>query len=148
MANRGAPGSGGGPLDTVAVKTFDSKGKVTGERLFAGLFTSMAYSRSPSIIPLLRQKVDAVMKLSGFSLRSHDGKALLHILENYPRDELFQISVEDLHQIAVGVLHLQERQRTALRSEEHTSELQSLMRISYAVFCLKKKNHTHKNTNT
>src|SRR3546814_4461504 len=32
------------------------------------------------------------------------------------------------------------------RSEEHTSELQSLMRISYAVFCLKKKNNTHKNT--
>src|SRR3546814_4879667 len=30
------------------------------------------------------------------------------------------------------------------RSEEHTSELQSLMRISYAVFCLKKKNYTHK----
>src|SRR3546814_7747627 len=30
------------------------------------------------------------------------------------------------------------------RSEEHTSELQSLMRISYAVFCLKKKKHTHK----
>src|SRR3546814_1932800 len=32
-----------------------------------------------------------------------------------------------------------------LRSEEHTSELQSLMRISYAVFCLKKKKHTTKN---
>src|SRR3546814_10363712 len=31
----------------------------------------------------------------------------------------------------------------ALRSEEHTSELQSLMRISYAVFCLKKKNNTY-----
>src|SRR3546814_1375838 len=31
------------------------------------------------------------------------------------------------------------------RSEEHTSELQSLMRISYAVFCLKKKNKKHKN---
>src|SRR3546814_3673443 len=30
-----------------------------------------------------------------------------------------------------------------LRSEEHTSELQSLMRISYAVFCLKKKNNTN-----
>src|SRR3546814_2830974 len=30
----------------------------------------------------------------------------------------------------------------ALRSEEHTSELQSLMRISYAVYCLQKKNHT------
>src|SRR3546814_9671790 len=33
------------------------------------------------------------------------------------------------------------------RSEEHTSELQSLMRISYAVFCLKKKNYIHKITN-
>jgi glutamate dehydrogenase len=102
------------PLDTIAVKTFDKKGKVTGERLFVGLFTSIAYSRSPSEIPLLRQKVDAVLKLAGFSSRSHDGKALMHILENYPRDELFQISVKDLHQISLGVLHLQERQRTAL----------------------------------
>src|SRR3546814_1307882 len=33
---------------------------------------------------------------------------------------------------------------TATRSEEHTSALQSLMRISYAVFCLKKKKHKHK----
>src|SRR3546814_1812324 len=32
------------------------------------------------------------------------------------------------------------------RSEEHTSELQSLMRISYAVFCLKKKNNIHEKT--
>src|SRR3546814_10638339 len=35
-------------------------------------------------------------------------------------------------------------QTRSSRSEEHTSELQSLMRISYAVFCLKKKNNTHK----
>src|SRR3546814_4131818 len=34
--------------------------------------------------------------------------------------------------------------RKAARSEEHTSELQSLMRISYAVFCLKKKNKSNK----
>src|SRR3546814_8759683 len=33
-----------------------------------------------------------------------------------------------------------------IRSEEHTSELQSLMRISYAVFCLKKKNKSRKKT--
>src|SRR3546814_3442131 len=35
-----------------------------------------------------------------------------------------------------------EKPAAAKRSEEHTSELQSLMRISYAVFCLKKKKHT------
>src|SRR3546814_3647852 len=40
----------------------------------------------------------------------------------------------------------QAEQQVAIRSEEHTSELQSLMRISYAVFCLKKKKHdTNKN---
>src|SRR3546814_9549516 len=36
--------------------------------------------------------------------------------------------------------HLNDPRRTTVRSEEHTSELQSLLRLSYAVFCLKKKN--------
>src|SRR3546814_6377991 len=44
-----------------------------------------------------------------------------------------------------GVLHIgREVGDEARRSEEHTSELQSLMRISYAVFCLKKKHKHHK----
>src|SRR3546814_3381232 len=38
--------------------------------------------------------------------------------------------------------------RDGRRSEEHTSELQSLMRISYAVFCLKKKTHQHTSRQT
>src|SRR3546814_2944907 len=42
----------------------------------------------------------------------------------------------------------QERDNHPARSEEHTSELQSLMRISYAVFCLKKKKHNRKHTLT
>src|SRR3546814_4071902 len=42
----------------------------------------------------------------------------------------------------------QQRHRDADRSEEHTSELQSLMRISYAVFCLKKKKIQSKNHDT
>src|SRR3546814_4822903 len=40
---------------------------------------------------------------------------------------------------ALGIVHPLARNTKAFRSEEHTSELQSLMRISYAVFCLKKK---------
>src|SRR3546814_8150687 len=45
--------------------------------------------------------------------------------------------------------HLREEGRIGdHRSEEHTSELQSLMRISYAVFCLKKKNNSHGQDNT
>ncbi len=46
-------------MDTVGVKRFDADGKVIGEHLFVGLFTSSAYSRSPREIPILRRKVEA-----------------------------------------------------------------------------------------
>jgi glutamate dehydrogenase len=101
-------------LNTVAVKSFDKDGKVTGERLFIGLFTSVAYSRSPHQIPMMREKVENIVERAGFAPSSHDGKALLHILETYPRDELFQISEIELFETAMGILHLQERQRVAL----------------------------------
>ena len=101
-------------MDTIIVRTFDTAGKVTGERLFVGLFTSGTYSRSPRDIPVLRRKVLDTVERSGFESNSHDGKALLHILETFPRAELFQISQDDLFNTAMGVLHLQERQRVAL----------------------------------
>src|SRR3546814_3505555 len=44
----------------------------------------------------------------------------------------------------LGAMQVSEKGDLANRSEEHTSELQSLMRISYAVFCLKKKRKTNK----
>src|SRR3546814_6819013 len=47
------------------------------------------------------------------------------------------VDVHQLHRVQFG--HRPDLRREHLRSEEHTSELQSLMRISYAVFCLKKK---------
>ena len=101
-------------MDTVGVKRFDDRGKVIGERLFVGLLTSAAYSRSPRQIPMLRRKVQNILGRAGFPPNSHDGKALTHILESYPRDELLQIGEEDLFEISLGILHLQERQRIAL----------------------------------
>jgi glutamate dehydrogenase len=101
-------------MDTIGVKRFDAHGKVVGEWRFVGLFTSIVYSLSPRTIPLLRPKVEAVQRRAGFAPAGHDAKALAYILESYPRDELFQISEGDLYDIAMGVLHLQERQRIAL----------------------------------
>src|SRR3546814_5526961 len=49
------------------------------------------------------------------------------------------------HQLGLGHFLPVHRGTARIRSEEHTSELQSLMRISYAVFCLKKKNTTRTN---
>lgn len=102
------------PMDAIAIKTYDKDGKVKGEKLFLGLFTSVTYSRSVSDVPYLRDKVEEVLELSNFIPGSHDRKALRHILEKYPRDELFQIAPKDMLKIAVNILRLQERQRIAL----------------------------------
>ncbi|MDP2699023.1 NAD-glutamate dehydrogenase [Thalassospira sp.] len=101
-------------LDTLVIKQFDDKGKVIGQHMFVGLFTSVAYNLSPRHIPLLRMKLDETVRRAGFPAGSHDGKALLNILETFPRDELFQIELDDLYHICMGILHLQERQRIAL----------------------------------
>ena len=98
----------------IGVKQFDASGAVVGERRFLGLWTSAAYSTSPAEIPILRRKVETVLERAGFPRGSHSGKDLLAILESYPRDELFQVDVEDLYETAMGILHLQERRRVRL----------------------------------
>ena len=98
-------------LDYVGLKTFDSAGRVTGEKRFLGLFTSAVYNRSPREIPLLRHKIDSVVAHFGLDPASHDGKAVTHVLETYPRDELFQSSVPELIRTVRGVVNLYERQR-------------------------------------
>src|SRR3546814_9846924 len=59
-----------------------------------------------------------------------------------------QLRAAERAQPAQGLSHGDGRRPASRRSEEHTSELQSLMRISYAVFCLKKKNKDHHHTHT
>ena len=102
------------PMDAIGIRRFDAAGEVVAVQLFVGLFTSAAYSSNPHSIPLLRQKVRRTIERAGFPPESHDGKALLHILETFPRDELFQITEDELYDTAIGILNLQERQRIAL----------------------------------
>ena len=93
-------------MDYIGIKTFDPNGQFIGERRFVGLFTSNAYSAQPRTIPLLRRKIEAVMTHAGLASASHNGKALIHILDTFPRDELFQISADELYVIATGILHM------------------------------------------
>ncbi|GAA2254764.1 NAD-glutamate dehydrogenase [Streptomyces ruber] len=108
-------------LDYVGVKKFDAEGNVVGERRFLGLFSSAAYTESVRRVPVVRRKVEALLEISGFSSNSHDGRDLLQILETYPRDELFQTSVEELLPVVTSVLYLQERRRLRLylRQDEY-----------------------------
>ena len=98
-------------LDYVGVKVFNNKGDVVGERRFLGLFTSVTYSESPRNIPFIRLKVRRVLDRLQLDPSGHRGKALMHILESFPRDELYQSSVRDLVRTTNGILNLQDRRR-------------------------------------
>lgn len=98
-------------LDYIGIKTFDARGRVVGEKRILGLFTSAVYHRSPREIPLLRQKIERVVAHFGLDPASHDAKAVMHVLDTYPRDELFQASTADLIRIVRAVVNLYERQR-------------------------------------
>jgi glutamate dehydrogenase len=98
-------------LDYIGVKTYDSNGDLSGELRIVGLFTSTAYTRSVLKIPYLRSKAQAVIQKSGFDPADHSGKALINVLESYPRDELFQIPVPILRKHAEAILGLVERPR-------------------------------------
>ncbi|UVW36290.1 NAD-glutamate dehydrogenase [SAR92 clade bacterium H455] len=95
--------------DYVVVKRFDTDGQPCGEVRFMGLYTSQFYSYSPRRIPILRNKVNWVMENSGFKATSHDGKALMAILDFHPRDELFFLSRESLAETAIGIWQIYER---------------------------------------
>ncbi len=101
-------------LDYVGIRRFDAAGNVVGEHRFLGLYSSSTYQESPRTIPVLRRKFARVVARAGFPLDSHSGKDLLQTLETYPRDELFQMSADELFEAAIGILGLQERQRVRL----------------------------------
>ncbi|OUD13929.1 NAD-glutamate dehydrogenase [Thioflexithrix psekupsensis] len=101
-------------MDYVGIRLFDDNGQVIGEKRFLGLYTSVVYHCSTRQIPVVRQKVMNVFNKTGYRHQTHRGKTLLNILETYPRDELFQISENDLLKTVLGILQLQERQRIRL----------------------------------
>ncbi|MBS7545362.1 NAD-glutamate dehydrogenase [Ancylobacter oerskovii] len=98
-------------MDVVVVKRYDAEGRVAGGLAIAGLFTSSAYTRSLSVIPLLRRKAMSVIERAGFDPASHSGKALASVLEHFPRDELFQIDAGTLFHFALAILQLDEHPR-------------------------------------
>ncbi|MBS9405219.1 NAD-glutamate dehydrogenase [Halomonas sp. TRM85114] len=100
--------------DYISIDRYDEQGRVIGEHRFLGLFTATVYNESPRNIPILRRKLTSVMEIAGFDPKGHNGKQLLQILEVYPRDDLFQIDIEELTQTALGILDIRERRRVRL----------------------------------
>jgi len=101
-------------MDYVGVRRHGPAGDPVGETRFVGLFTAQAYEEPAREIPLLRRKIDQVMAEAGFPKGSHNAVRLAYILETYPRDELFQVTVEELRDTALNILHLLDRPKVKL----------------------------------
>lgn len=102
------------PMDYIALRTTDAKGKVTGEVRLLGLFTSTVYYRETEQIPFIRRKVERVMGRAGFSKSGHSGKALKTTLEFLPRDELFQMDEESLFRMSMRIVSLDSKPQVRL----------------------------------
>ncbi len=102
------------PLAAITIKKYNDKGQVIGEILFIGLFTAVTYSRSVKDIPYLRMKVNHVVEKTNFEHASHNRKAIRHVLEKYPRDEILQMPEKLLYEHAISILRLQEKPQIAL----------------------------------
>ena len=98
-------------MDYIGIKRYGENSKLAGEIRLVGLFTSTAYTSSTGAIPYLRRKMAHVLKRAGFDRASHSGKALINVLESYPRDELFQVDEETLFPFTLAILALGERPR-------------------------------------
>ena len=100
-----------GYMDYVGIKLYGADGKPSGEVRFVGLFTAEAYDKPANEVPLIRAKLASILERSGALTGSHNEKRLKNIVENHPRDEVFQASESDLLATAQAILHLYDRPR-------------------------------------
>jgi glutamate dehydrogenase len=103
-----------GYMDYIGVKEYGPDGLPGGEVRFVGLFTAEAYDQPAGSVPLVREKVARVLARARAVPGSYNEKRLRNIVENHPRDELFQISADELLAQALGILHLSDRPRVRL----------------------------------
>ena len=128
-------------LDYIAVKLFDPDGEVVGERRFLGLYTAVTYNSSIRSIPFLRRKAQLIFEKANLSLNTHAGKNLLHILETLPRDDFFQASEQEILDIAIGIMHMQERKqiRLFMRKDIYDRFYSCLVYVPREIFNSKKR---------
>ena len=101
-------------MDSVSIKHYDDTGEVVGTYRLLGLFASDVYTGNARAIPIVRKKLDWVLKRTQLPANSHAYKAIRDIFESLPRDELLQCSEIELYDIALGIRALKDRQQLRL----------------------------------
>lgn len=103
-----------GHLDYVGVKQYGSDGQVIGEQRFFGLYDARVYGTAASEVPLLRFRLAQLKAAINAPADSFRARLLERILDQYPRDELLQSTLEDLQETLCGMLEAHDRPRLRL----------------------------------
>ncbi len=101
-------------LDCIGIRNFDQNGNIIGERCFFGFFASIISFQDIRLIPIIRKKIKAIEEKAGFLIGSHNNKALISILQKFPRDELLHSAEEELFEISIAMLTLAVKPRVKL----------------------------------
>ena len=92
-------------MDIIICKKFENN-QCIGANVFLGFFTSTVYFQSVREIPLMRLKVDQLIKMYGYPQNSHNCKELITALEAFPRSDLLKSSIPELFDVATGIVSL------------------------------------------
>ncbi|HLX37544.1 MAG TPA: NAD-glutamate dehydrogenase domain-containing protein, partial [Candidatus Binataceae bacterium] len=84
------------PMDSIMIRRTTSNGKVAGFDRFVGMLTSKAFAEEAEHIPILRAKLNEVLRAEGASAGSHDFKEIVGAFNSFPKEELFRASIEEL----------------------------------------------------
>lgn len=93
-------------IDCIKIKKFNDKGDVIGEYKILGMFSSIVYHQDARQIPIVSRKITEVEKRARFPIGSQNNKNLISVLQDLPRDNLFQYDSKYLHKIAIDVLKI------------------------------------------
>jgi glutamate dehydrogenase len=96
-------------LDIIRIKKLNKKGQAIGEYRFFGLFTSSVFYQNAGNIPIIRKKISNVIQKANFDPTGHNGKELVANLNAYPREELLQITENDLYEIVIRIVAISGR---------------------------------------
>lgn len=95
-------------LDYIGLKKFDDEFNLIGEVRFVGLFTSSALTTPVKDIPILRRRLEEVLKLDQAIAGSHDFKQIVTIFNSMPREELFWSEADVLHRDIRTIMTMQQ----------------------------------------
>lgn len=101
-------------MDCIGIRRYDADGLIIGEVRFLGLLTSIVYYQDVRLIPIIRKKIATVEKWANFSPSSHNHKALISVLQDFPRAELLHIPEKELFASCMGILSLSIREEVRL----------------------------------